>query len=115
MSKYLLLFLSFTALVFINENLIAKNMSAPKNNKVIIYTKDYCPYCVKAKMLLKNKKITFEEIDVTNNEDAWSDMMKKSNNRQTVPQIFIGDIHVGGCDDLHKLEADGKLDLLLNA
>lgn len=80
--------------------------------KVIIYSKDICPYCVKAKNLLNRKNIAFEEIKITTDEQK-QEMIKKANGRMTVPQIFIGDYHVGGCDDLYALESEGKLDLIL--
>ncbi len=81
--------------------------------KILIYTKDYCPYCVKAKHLLDKKNATYEEIDVTHDEKIFAELVAKSNGRKTVPQIFIGDHHVGGCDDLYALEDSGKLDGLL--
>lgn len=81
--------------------------------KVVIYTTDYCPYCVKAKRLLDLKKVSYEEIDVTHNQALRDEMMKKAEGRRTVPQIFIDDQPIGGCDDLHALEASGKLDFLL--
>ena len=80
---------------------------------VIIYTTNYCPYCVKAKTLLKQKGVQFEEIDVTHNEDLREEMIHKAGGRRTVPQIFIGETHVGGCDDIYALENEGKLDGLL--
>lgn len=80
--------------------------------KIIIYTKEICPYCNRAKALLQRKGASFEEIKVTNDE-IKEQMIKKANGRLTVPQIFIDDYHVGGCDDLHALEAEGKLDKLL--
>lgn len=80
---------------------------------VVIYTTNYCPYCVGAKMLLTQKGASFEEIDVTNNADLRDEMTEKAQGRKTVPQIFIGEIHVGGCDDLYALENKGKLDDLL--
>ena len=80
--------------------------------KIIIYTKEICPYCVRAKALLQRKGAQFEEIKIT--DDATKEeMIKKSGGRMTVPQIFIGDFHVGGCDDLYALENQGKLDKLL--
>jgi glutaredoxin 3 len=81
--------------------------------KITIYSKEICPYCVKAKNLLKRKGLNYDEI-IVNNDEIKQNMIKKSNGRMTVPQIFIGEYHVGGCDDLHALEADGKLDKLLN-
>jgi glutaredoxin 3 len=81
--------------------------------KIIIYTTDYCPFCVKAKRLLDLKNVSYEEIDVTYNQALRDEMMKKAEGRRTVPQIFIDDQPIGGCDDLHALEAVGKLDLML--
>ncbi len=79
---------------------------------VTIYTKEICPYCVKAKHLLQRKNTKFVEIKIT--DDATrEEMIKKSGGRMTVPQIFIGDFHVGGCDDLYAMEAEGRLDELL--
>jgi glutaredoxin 3 len=83
--------------------------------KVTIYTTPICPYCARAKRLLKDKGATFEEIDVFMDSDARATMEKKSSGQRTVPQIFIGETHVGGCDDLYALEDDGALDPLLNA
>jgi glutaredoxin 3 len=80
--------------------------------KIIIYSKEVCPYCVKAKALLQRKGATFEEIKITN-DALKEEMMKKSGGRMTVPQIFINDKHIGGCDDLYALEAAKKLDALL--
>jgi glutaredoxin 3 len=81
--------------------------------KITIYSKEICPYCVKAKNLLKRKGANYDEIIVSTDE-IKQNMIKKSNGRMTVPQIFIGEYHVGGCDDLYALESDGKLDKLLN-
>jgi len=83
------------------------------NNKIVIYTKSYCPACVKAKQLLKNKNITATEIDITNNQSLIEEMLSKSSGRKTVPQIFIDDFHVGGCDDLYALNDKRELDKLL--
>lgn len=81
---------------------------------ITIYSKDYCPYCVKAKTLLKRKgREDFTEIDITHDEKLQQEMLAKSGGRRTVPQIFIGDTHVGGCDDLYALDAAGKLEPLL--
>jgi glutaredoxin 3 len=81
---------------------------------VTIYTKDYCPYCHKAKALLEEKHVAFTEHDVTGDPDGFSRMVAKSG-RRTVPQIFIGERHVGGCDDLHAADARGDLDRWLAA
>jgi glutaredoxin 3 len=78
-----------------------------------IYTFPMCPYCARAKSLLKKKGAAFEEIDVMMDPDARQEMQASSGGATTVPQIFIGDTHVGGCDDLQALERDGKLDALL--
>ena len=81
---------------------------------ITIYTKDYCPYCTKAKNLLKRKGQTqIREIDITNDEALQMEMVEKSGGRKSVPQIFIGSTHVGGCDDLYALDAAGKLAPLL--
>jgi glutaredoxin 3 len=80
--------------------------------KIVIYTKDICPYCNKAKALLQRKKAQYQEIKITD-EKIKEEMIKKANGRLTVPQIFINDFHVGGCDDLYAMEAEGKLDELL--
>jgi len=80
--------------------------------KITIYTTTTCPYCDRAKALLKRKNLPFEEINVED-ENARNLMVQKANGRQTVPQIFIGDTHVGGYDDLAALDrADGLLPLL---
>lgn len=83
--------------------------------EVILYTKDYCPYCVKAKALLKRKGVMFREIDITHSEALQKEMVGKSGGRKTVPQIFINGQSVGGADDLQALESAGKLDVLLSA
>ena len=80
--------------------------------KITIYTTTYCPYCVKAKKLLDRKGLKYEEIDVTDKPDLRKMLVIKSAGRKTVPQIFIGDHPIGGCDDLHEAEASGQLDLL---
>lgn len=82
--------------------------------EVVMYSKDVCPYCVKAKFLLQRKKVQIREIKV-NSDEIREEMIKKSGGRMTVPQIFIGDVHVGGCDDLYALEERGELDKLLNS
>jgi glutaredoxin 3 len=82
-------------------------------SKVKIYTTPICPYCVRAKSLLKKKGAQFEEIDVFMDSGAREEMESKSNGRRTVPQIFIGERHVGGYDDLYALDSAGELDPLL--
>ncbi len=79
---------------------------------IVIYTKDYCPYCVKAKGLLTRKGKPFREIDITHDENLQKEMVEKSGGRKTVPQIFINGKSVGGCDDLYALDGAGKLDAL---
>ena len=78
---------------------------------VIIYTTNYCPYCVYAKQLLTRKKIAYTEIAI-DNDDALRDEMMRKSNRQTVPQIFIHDKPIGGYDDLCALDRQGQLDIL---
>jgi glutaredoxin 3 len=79
---------------------------------VRIYTTRTCPYCVRAKRLLERKKVAYEEIDVSMDDEARLKLMRTTGMR-TVPQIFIGERHVGGSDDLHALEERGELDSLL--
>ena len=81
--------------------------------KIEMYTKFMCPYCARAKALLKKKGATFEEHDITIGGPDRAAMLERSGGRSTVPQIFIGDRHVGGSDDLAALEAAGELDALL--
>jgi glutaredoxin 3 len=81
---------------------------------VEIYTTPYCPFCLDAKALLRQKNVDFTEIDVSRDRELRSKMMARANGRITVPQIFIGATHVGGCDDLYALDEAGKLDPLLN-
>ncbi len=83
--------------------------------KIEIYTKDHCPYCVKAKLLLDKKGLNYVEIDVGNDPVKREELMLKSEGRRTVPQIFINDQPIGGCDDLYALEESGKLDILVNS
>jgi glutaredoxin 3 len=81
--------------------------------EVLIYTARYCPYCASAKSLLKQKGVSFTEIDIGGNWERRDEMIEKANGRVTVPQIFIGNVHVGGSDELRALEREGKLDQLL--
>lgn len=81
---------------------------------VTVYSSDYCPYCMRAKQLLASKDVAFEEIKVDGKPQVRAAMAQKAG-RTSVPQIWIGDTHVGGCDDLFALERAGKLDALLNA
>lgn len=81
--------------------------------QVEIYTTRYCPYCIAAKQLLSEKKVAFTEIDVGGNAALRSEMVERARGGMTVPQIFIGTTHVGGCDDLYALDEAGGLDPLL--
>jgi glutaredoxin 3 len=80
---------------------------------IVVYTKPGCPYCHMAKNLLARKGVNFSEIDISRERDRRPEMIARANGRTTVPQIFIGSVHVGGSDDLHALERAGKLDPLL--
>ncbi|MDJ0277777.1 glutaredoxin 3 [Sphingomonas sp. 2R-10] len=82
---------------------------------ITIYTKAFCPYCTRAKRLLDDKGAAYDEIDITMGGPKRQEMLGRANGRTTVPQIFIGDAHVGGSDDLAALERDGRLDALLGA
>ena len=82
-------------------------------SKVVIYTTPYCPYCLRAKRLLAQKGAAFEEIDASGDWEARVKLAEKAGGLTTVPQIWIGETHVGGCDELYALEADGALDRLL--
>ena len=82
---------------------------------VEIYTTPICGFCHAAKRLLNQKGIAFSEINVMTAPDRRAEMMQRAKGRHTVPQIFVGDTHVGGCDDLYALERAGKLDPLLAA
>ena len=79
---------------------------------VTMYTTSWCPYCSRARALLARKGVQFEDIDIEAAPEKRTEMQNRSG-RRSVPQIFIGDQHVGGCDDLHALEKAGKLDSLL--
>ncbi|MCJ2028318.1 glutaredoxin 3 [Methylobacterium sp. J-043] len=82
---------------------------------VTIYTTAWCPYCSAAKSLLREKGVSFSEIDVEKTAGARATMVQRAGGRTSVPQIFVGDRHVGGCDDLYALERAGDLDPLLAA
>lgn len=83
--------------------------------KIEIYTTYACPYCARAKQLLRAKGVAFTEIDVSDDYKLRQNMIERAGGRRTVPQIFIGATHVGGSDDLQALEAAGKLDSMLAA
>ena len=81
--------------------------------EITVYSKGYCPYCHAAKALLTRKGATFTEIDVTSDRARHAEMVRRANGGSTVPQIFIDGRHIGGCDDLHAIDARGGLDPLL--
>jgi glutaredoxin 3 len=81
---------------------------------VTIYTTSLCPYCQMAKQLLERKHVRFAEIDVTGRAQLREEMRRKAGGRNSVPQIWIGEKHVGGCDDLYALDRQGRLDALLS-
>jgi glutaredoxin 3 len=83
--------------------------------EVVIYTRDFCYYSDAARDLLTRKGVAFKEINATGNRDLRSEMIERAHGGSTFPQIFIGETHVGGCDDLYALEEAGKLDALLAA
>ncbi|MCC2649989.1 MAG: glutaredoxin 3 [Microvirga sp.] len=82
---------------------------------ITIYTKGWCPYCSAAKKLLTEKGAEFTEIDIEKKPEARAEMIQKAKGRSTVPQIFVGEKHVGGCDDLYDLDDRGQLEPLLQA
>ena len=82
---------------------------------VTLYTKPLCPYCIRAMSLLKKKGVAYKDISAAFDKAKREEMLQKSNGARTYPQIFIGDKHVGGCDDLMALEKNGELDALLAA
>ena len=86
-------------------------MSAPK---VLIYVAGWCPYCMRARSLLESKGVTFEEIDVEAVPEARAEMRSRTG-RSTVPQVFIGENHVGGCEELQALDAAGRLEPMLKS
>jgi len=79
---------------------------------VEIYTKDHCPYCIRAIDLLQSKNVPFIVIDLQAHPEKISEMLGRASNRRSVPQIFINNQHIGGCDDLYKMNAQGLLDRL---
>lgn len=82
-------------------------------SEIVMYATDWCPYCMRARRLLQSKGVTWREIDVDDSPDARAEMRSRTH-RSTVPQIFIGDRHVGGFDDLNALDHAGALDALLS-
>ena len=83
------------------------------DKKVEIYTWTYCPFCIRAKALLDKKGVDYENYVIDGDEEARDIMAERSNGKRSLPQIFIGDRHIGGCDDLYALEKQGELDSLL--
>ncbi len=83
--------------------------------KVTIYTRKFCPYCSRAIALLKRKRVDFTEIDAGRDPALKEEMIQRSGGGRTFPQIFVGDRHIGGCDDMLALDRAGKLDALLEA
>jgi len=81
---------------------------------IVVYATLLCPYCHRAKALLRKKGVNFTEIDVGMDAEKRAEMTKRAHGRYTVPQIFVGDRHLGGCDDLYALEDAGKLDSVLS-
>ena len=81
--------------------------------KIEIYTTSYCPFCIKAKLLLNKKKIKFNELDISNDEVLREKMSVMANGVRSVPQIFADNVHIGDCDKIYKLDQEKKLDKLL--
>ena len=79
----------------------------------VIYTKSWCPYCQAALDLLKKKNIPFKQIEITNNKELMAEMVERAAGRTSVPQIFAGERHIGGCDDLYALDEKGGLDKIM--
>ena len=84
-------------------------------SNVVLYTKAYCPFCQRAMALLKSKGVEFTNFDIGVQPELGDEMITKAGGASTVPQIFINDEHIGGCDDMMAIEAQGKLDAKLNA
>ena len=82
-------------------------------SEIVVYSSRYCPYCLRAKSVLASKGVSFTEIDVDDDPKKRAEMTQRSGGRRTVPQIFIDDRHIGGCDDLLALEYEGTLESLL--
>jgi glutaredoxin 3 len=105
------------ALLTITTNLYDTPQMATPNTPadIIIYSKDYCPYCVKAKQLLESKDLKYLEIGITHDDELREQMLAKSNGSKTVPQIFINNQHIGGFSDLYALEESGELDKIITS
>jgi glutaredoxin 3 len=83
------------------------------SKSIEIYTTPFCPYCMRAKELLKRKRVTFKEIDLYARPGERDAMVRRSGGRRTVPQVFVDDAYVGDCDGLHALDREGRLDTIL--
>ena len=83
--------------------------------RITIYTTMLCPFCARAKSLLQKKKVAFDEVDVTFDREGRAAMRQKAGGRNSVPQIWIGETHIGGCDELYGLERQGRLDDMIAA
>lgn len=90
-------------------------MQQPTDGVVTMYVTDWCPYCVRAKALLQNKGVPYTEINLDRNPEGRGELIRLSGGKRTVPQIFVGRHHVGGCDELYALERKAGLDPLLDA
>jgi len=82
--------------------------------KIKIYTTPYCPFCIRAKKILKSKNVLLEEIDLSEKPEKFEEMVSTSNGARTVPQIFINETHIGDCDFIHELDNKGELDKILD-
>ena len=98
---------------YLNMEEEASMHEQPQHKMVLMYSKSTCPYCVAAKKLFNAKGVSFQEIDINHHPEKRDEMLAKANGRTTVPQIFIGDVHVGGFTDLVSLDQNGKLETLL--
>ncbi|MCH9853613.1 MAG: glutaredoxin 3 [Alphaproteobacteria bacterium] len=83
-------------------------------NKIEIYTRDGCGFCFRAKKFLDKKQLTYQEYNIWDDEAHYHAMLKRSNGARTVPQIFVNDTHIGGCDEMLTLDSQGRFDALLN-
>ena len=81
--------------------------------EIIIYSRSTCPFCIQAKNLLQAKNFSYQEIDIEQNPEKREEMIKKANGKSSVPQIFVDDKLIGGCDDIYALEDKGELDAIL--
>ena len=95
--------------------LLLQSLPRRPMSHVTIYTKPYCPYCVRALMLLEQKGVEFTEIEAAFDPAKRHEMVQRAGGRATFPQIFVGDRHIGGCDEMVALDRAGKLDPLLQA